>query len=177
MQKATTNLTDALEFLDANDIIDAIDGHGLNDLVHVELSDGLGALLASFLGLLKGNKLVALQGNASGNFKSVGSSLLELLANLKLELHVLKRSAGLDCPDVAFLGDLHDRRGDSGSFPQQEVDVQGLKEVVVLIGGDALVLANKGVNGESDGYSTNGKMTDKLKLQIVRVQQFIQLNT
>jgi hypothetical protein len=165
MQNATTNLTDALKLLNANEVIDAIDGHGLDDLVTIELSDGLGALLACFLGLLNGNKLVALQGNAGGNFASVGSSLLELLANLKLELHGLKRSAGLNCPDVAFLGDLHDGRGNGGSLPQQEVDVQGLEEVVILIGRDALVLANKGVHSESDGYSTNDKMTDKLKLR------------
>jgi hypothetical protein len=164
MQNATTNLTDALKLLNANEIIDAIDVHGLNDLVTIELSDGHGALLAGFLGLLNGNKLVALHGNGGGNFVSIGSSLFELLAYLKRELHGLKICASLDGPDVAFLGDLHDGRGDCGSLSQQEVDVQGLEEVVVLIGGDALLLANKGVHGKSDGSSKNGKMTEKLKL-------------
>jgi hypothetical protein len=54
------------------------------------------------------------------------------------------------------------RKGDGVSFPQQEVDGQGFKKVVLLIGIDALVLANKGVLGESE--SKNWKLANKLKL-------------
>jgi len=69
--------------LDAHEVVDPIDGHGLNNLITVEFSDGLGALLARLLGLLDGDKLVAVQGDAGGHLTTVGSGLLELLTNLE----------------------------------------------------------------------------------------------
>lgn len=38
---------------------------------------------------------------------------------------------------------LHGGRGDGGGLPEEEVDVQPLEEVLVALGGDALVLAHE----------------------------------
>ncbi len=69
-------------------------------------------------------------------------------ACLEFQLHGLEGGASLDGPEVAFLGHLHDRGGDGGRLPQQEVHVKGLQEFVVLLGGGALILADKGIHGD-----------------------------
>ena len=155
-------LTDALELLDADKVVHAIDGHGLDDLVPVELPDGLGALLAPLLGLLDSHQLVAFQADTGSHLPTIGRRLLELLSNLKLELHGLEGGAGLDGPHVALLGYLHDGSGDGGRLPQQHVDVQSLQEVVVLLSRDALVLAHKGVHGEADEVKSGRRLADEL---------------
>ena len=64
--------------------------HGVDDLVVLELPDGLGTLLAVLLGGLHANELVALLRDDGADLAAVGGRLVELLAQLELELHRLQ---------------------------------------------------------------------------------------
>ena len=96
---------DSFEDLGARDIR-SDNLHGVDDLVVLELSDRLGALLAVFLGRLHTDELVALLGDNGAHLATIGGRLVELLAQLELELHRLEGGRRLDRPRAVVLGDL-----------------------------------------------------------------------
>ena len=81
------DLANSLELLHTHEIVDTVDGHGLDHLVAGELPHGLGALLPRLLGLLHGDELVAVQGDTGSHFSPVSSRLLEFLSDLKRQIH------------------------------------------------------------------------------------------
>merc|ERR1719470_272076 len=113
-----------LKFLYTCQVIHAINGHGVHQLVRaVNLADGLGALLSVLLGLLYSDDLSVLKRNNSRHLATISRSLLKLLPKLELQLHGFQGGGGLDGPDTSIFRDLYSGGGHSGSLPQQHVHV------------------------------------------------------
>ena len=77
---------DSLELLHALEVIVAVDGHGVDQLLADQLADALGALLAVLLGLLHSHDLPVLEGDLSADLAAVGGRLVKLLVKLKILL-------------------------------------------------------------------------------------------
>lgn len=98
-------ILDSLEDLNTGDVRpDNL--HGVDDLVILELPHRLGTLLAVLLGRLQANELVALLRHHGAHLPAVWSRLVELLAQLELELHRLEGSRRPDGPLSVRLRDL-----------------------------------------------------------------------
>jgi hypothetical protein len=76
-------LADPLELLKADEILHAVDGRGLEDLVAGEFAHGLGGLVALLLGLVDGDELVALVQDGGANVPTIIRRSVEGLANLE----------------------------------------------------------------------------------------------
>merc|ERR1719186_2332369 len=77
---------------------------------------------------------------------AVRSSLVKLFSKLELEFHSLEGGGGLNSPGASVLGHLHNRGGDSGGLPQQEVYLKSLEELFILISGGPLVFSLEGIH-------------------------------
>ena len=77
---------DSLELLHALEVIVAVDGHGVDQLLADQLADALGALLAVLLGLLHRHDLPVLEGDLGADLAAVGGRLVKLLVKLKILL-------------------------------------------------------------------------------------------
>ena len=75
---------DSLELLHALEVIVAVDGHGVDQLLADQLADALGALLAVLLGLLHSHDLPVLEGDLGADLAAVGGRLVKLLVKLKI---------------------------------------------------------------------------------------------
>ncbi len=87
---------------------------------------------------------VSLLSDCGRDIPAVNELLIKGLAVLEVHLDVLQGGHGLDAP-LARRGlcDLHDRRGDGGSLPQQEAQAERVQEVLVALLLGALVGAGK----------------------------------
>ena len=77
---------DSLELLHALEVIVAVDGHGVDQLLADQLADALGALLAVLLGLLHSHNLPVLEGDLGADLAAVRGRLVKLLVKLKILL-------------------------------------------------------------------------------------------
>ena len=94
---------DSLELLHALEVIVAVDGHGVDQLLADQLADALGALLAVLLGLLHSHDLPVLEGDQGADLAPVRSGLVKLFVQFELQLHRLERGGGFDVPSIALL--------------------------------------------------------------------------
>ena len=83
---------DSLELLHTLEVIVAVDGHGVDQLLADQLADALGALLAVLLGLLHRHDLPVLEGDLSADLAAVGGRLVKLLVKLKILLILNEQS-------------------------------------------------------------------------------------
>ena len=74
----------SLECLDALEIVNAVNGHGVNHLVStLHFSHRLGALLTLLLGLLGDDNLAVFEDNLGSHLSTIRSRLGEILAQLQ----------------------------------------------------------------------------------------------
>ena len=76
---------DSLELLHTLEVIVAVDGHGVDQLLADQLADALGALLAVLLGLLHSHDLPVLKSDQGAHLAAVGGRLIEFLVELKIK--------------------------------------------------------------------------------------------
>ena len=98
---------------------DAVDGGGDGEALLAELPHN-GHRLVALLHLHQ--LVVALLGDRGLHLLAVGAVLLELLAQLELDLAVLQRGAGLDGVAVAVDDHLHGGAGRLGEVSGHKVD-------------------------------------------------------
>merc|ERR1719412_1202971 len=123
----------SLECLDALEIVNAVNGHGVNHLVStLHFSHRLGALLTLLLGLLGDDNLAVFKDNLGSHLSTIRSRLGEILAQLEGESHGLQSGGGGDCPRAVRLSDLHGGGGDCRGLAEKEIHLQGLEELLVL---------------------------------------------
>ncbi len=90
LAQKSPNLTgDPLELLEADEVLDPVNGGGLQDLVPGELADSLGGLLALLLGLADADEFVALAQEGRHALASVVGRHVERFSALQERKHIV----------------------------------------------------------------------------------------